>query len=177
MASRVYKHIDGVKVKPPCFSECRKFRYRLDIEKEDAQGGKCVCAILEHSSEADRYKADRSVQFTERIVFERGHPEFRDVNKLIIVNQYAFVKKIGFSADKCYIGDDNNKYIKNAIRECDIILIAWGKTNKNYERIEDIENLISKFASGKCWLKTGFHPRNGYKNNPIDQYDIGSFLN
>ena len=165
-----YRHIENVAV-TACFSECGKYRYRLDIKKKGAQRGGRVCAIMQNPSVADAVVADKSAQFLERLIFEKNDAAFRGVEKIVIVNQFAFIQTKGFNGLAERIGPDNDGHIKRALDESDIVLIAWGKGNRYRGRIEAVNRLIQ--ATGrKTLLQTKNHPSRGRYTDFIEPYIV-----
>jgi hypothetical protein len=82
-----YQHIAGVKVTAK-FSEDEKFRYRLEISLENpSHRTKTACVAMQNPSRANEGVADKSVQFMEKVVFQKQLPEFAEVQRLIVVNQ------------------------------------------------------------------------------------------
>lgn len=51
---------------------------------------------MQNPSYAGEEVADKSVQFMEKVVFQKGLPEFRDVRRLIVVNQFAYIETNNF---------------------------------------------------------------------------------
>jgi len=159
----IYRHIDKVQAQAT-FSDCTKYRYRLDISLKVATDSdtKIVCAVMQNPSVANSKIADKSVQFLEKLVFTKGIPQFSGVRKLIVVNQFAFVQINDFSGQDEYIGPENNLHIGRAISESDIILVAWGSSNA-YEARKSKINAMLKAQSGKSFLQGKSHPsRAGY---------------
>jgi hypothetical protein len=54
-----------------------------------APTGKTVCVVMQNPSYAGEDVADKSVQFMEKVVFQKGLAEFTDVRRLIVVNQFV----------------------------------------------------------------------------------------
>ena len=134
------------------------FRYRLSATKIDAGNNpKSVCAIMQNPSYACVEFADKSVQVLERVVFEKQYPEFDGVERLIIVNQFAFIQTNDFAGRNDQVGMDNDAEIERALREADIILVAWGKDNGFRDRKEVIHRMIEK-QKDKVLLQTSRHP-------------------
>ena len=165
----IYKHIDGVGVQPK-FSKCLQYRYRLDISLKTAAKDqtKTVCAIMQNPSVANKKIADKSVQFLEKLVFKKDTPQFFDVRKLIIVNQFAFIQTKEFSGQDKHIGRENDRHIKEAIAESDIILIAWGKSNTYESR----KQAINKMLNNKVLLKGKSHPSRASYDGYVSTYSI-----
>ncbi len=142
------------------FSACRKYRYCLTLVNTSRTKGKTVCVIMQNPSVADEKVADKSVQFLEKLVFEKDLPEFSEVNRCIIVNQFARVQTKGFEGNETDIGRENHRHLKIAIQVSDIILIAWGKVNPFKDRQNTILKLLKK-TDGKKVFKTRKHPSRG----------------
>jgi hypothetical protein len=168
----IYQHIDGVEASAT-FSECLKYRYRLDVSFKIAGegGGKIVCAIMQNPSVASSEIADKSVQFLEKLIFTKGIPEFSGANKLIIVNQFAFVQTNDFSGQDEHIGPDNNENIRQAIADSDVILVAWGSSNAYEARKKDINEML-KDHNGKVLLQGKSHPSRASYDGYISTYSI-----
>lgn len=155
----IYRHIPGVQVKAQ-FSNCKKFRYQLTIENTTKTNGDSLCVIMQNPSAADEIIADKSVQFLEKLIFEKEVELFRNVKTIIVVNQFAFVQTNGFVGSPNKIGKENNRYIRQAIEDSNIILIAWGKTNPYIKRQQDIIRIVYSFEDNKV-LMTKKHPSRG----------------
>ena len=86
-----YLHIKGVSVKADFSAEDEVlYRYRLEIQKDGApRSARTVCAIMQNPSYAGEEIADKSVQFLEKNILQLDLPEFQNVGRLIIVNQFA----------------------------------------------------------------------------------------
>ncbi|MBT8180147.1 MAG: DUF1643 domain-containing protein [Eudoraea sp.] len=155
----IYKHIPGVKVKDK-FSDCKKFRYHLTIENITKTKGDSLCVIMQNPSIANAEIADKSVQFLEKLIFEKEVELFRNVKTIIIVNQFARIQTKYFEGKVEDIGPDNDIHIRNAIDLSNTILIAWGKTNPFLRRQQDILRIISSFKEKKI-LMSKKHPSRG----------------
>ncbi len=168
----VYRHIDSLKA-AAVFSECGRYRYRLDISLETGSGnnGKTVCAILQNPSVANSEIADKSVQFLEKLIFSKGLEPFDNVEKLIVVNQFALIQTNDFSGVDAHIGDRNDHYIRDAIAESDIVLVAWGARNPYIERQQVIEGFL-KSRKGKKLLQGKSHPSRAQYAEYISDYSF-----
>jgi hypothetical protein len=155
----IYRHICGVNVSAE-FSDDRKFRYLLDIQKNQVTEGKTVCAIMQNPSYAYEDIADKSVNLLEHLIFDGKVSVFYDVKRLIVVNQFAFVRTEEFQGESSQIGTDNDRYLEKAISEAEIVLIAWGASNKYRERISLIKEILNKYP-GKVLFATNKHPSRG----------------
>ncbi len=155
----IYKHIPYVFVQAK-FSDCKKFRYQLTIENTAKTNGSSLCIVMQNPSVATAKFADKSVQFLEKIIFEKEVELFRNVKTIIVVNQFAYVQTNGFIGSTNKIGKENDNFIRQAIQDSDIVIVAWGKTNPFLKRQEDILRIIYSFE-GKKVLMTKKHPSRG----------------
>ena len=154
----IYRHIKQVSAQA-LFSNCKKYRYRLDISLNEPTDSntKIVCAVMQNPSAANSEIADKSVQFLEKLIFTKGNSHFSGVKKLIVVNQFAFVQTNDFSGQDEHIGPDNDSYIRQALSESDIILVAWGSSNA-YKARKAAVNAMLKATNGKTLLLGKSHP-------------------
>lgn len=166
----IFKHIEGVSV-DAVFSNCKKYRYKLTIENDNSSGSETVCVVMQNPSVANTEIADRSVKFLEKLIFTKGYSEFRNVKKIIIVNQFTFIQTNDFKGLESDIGEKNDEHILEAIRESDIVLIAWGRDNSHSERKKAINNMLAEH-SGKTLLETNKHPSRGTYTNFVKAYSI-----
>jgi len=155
----IYKHIPDVRVKAK-FSDCKKFRYQLTIENKLIENGTALCVLMQNPSIADDKIADKSVQFLETLIFHKNYPEFEKVSHFTIVNQFARIQTKDFEGKDKDIGPDNDLYIRKAIQQSNIILIAWGKSNPYSKRQQDILSMITSFERKKVFM-TKKHPSRG----------------
>lgn len=159
----VFHHIDHIYAAVQ-FSSCARFRYRLTLQHTGRKKGAAVCVIMQNPSVAANDVADKSVLFLEKLIFEMNYPEFKKVNKIIIVNQFARVQTKDFVGSEEQIGPDNDMYLYDAIKESQIVLLAWGKNNPYTKRQEAILRMIGEFPE-KALLMTKKHPSRGaYKD-------------
>lgn len=168
----VYRHIEEVEARA-IFSECKKYRYRLDISLKDTIEGdaKTVCAIMQNPSVANSEIADKSVQFLEKLIFKKNNNNFTGVRKLIVVNQFAFVQTNDFSGQDGHIGADNNSHISRALEESDIILVAWGSANAYKNRKSEINTMLREHRE-KTLLSGKSHPSRASYANYVSAYNI-----
>ena len=166
---RWFRHLEGLQIKA-VFSECGNFRYLLEIEKEVHKEGKRVCAIMLNPSVADETRADKSVQFLEKLIFEKPSPYFKGVACLSVVNLFAFIQTRNFEARPKQVGPENDHYLETAISTADIVLIAWGKSVDSPERKVRVLEILDRYP-GKTVLLTKSHPSRGHYRNFIEQYE------
>lgn len=134
------------------------FRYRLEALKDGAsRDPRTVCAIMQNPSYASVDIADKSVQVLERVVFEKGLVEFNGIERLIIVNQFAFIQTQDFIGTDDKIGERNDEAIERAVNDSEIILIAWGKGNDFIQRQDQILEIV-RAKKEKTIFKTSRHP-------------------
>jgi len=155
-------HIKNVAAKAEFSTEGgQEYRYRLEITKIGAsKSPKTVCVVMQNPSYAGEAEADKSVQFLEKNVFELGLPEFKGVERLVVVNQFARIQTNGFNGLMSDLGAKNNTAIEAALNESEIIVIAWGSGNRFDARKAFILDLL-KGLSGKCFYQTRMHPSRG----------------
>lgn len=166
----IYKHIPDVLVKAK-FSDCKKFRYRLTIENTLKENGSTLCVIMQNPSIAGNTIADKSVQFLEKLIFEKEVEQFTNVKTITVVNQFAYVQTKGFIGSPKKIGEENDSHIRHAIKISDIVLVAWGKTNPYSERQNAIHAIIKDYPK-KSLLKTKAHPSRGTYKDFIEPYSF-----
>jgi hypothetical protein len=164
------RHIGNTKVKAE-FSPCEQFRYTLTIDYIPSNGSKTVCAIMQNPSKANEEIADKSVQFLEKLIFEKDYEEFSDVRRLIIVNQFAFIETNNFKGREEQMGPGNDRAIKEALEHSDIGLVAWGKTNKHEKRKRTIFKMISESLIDPIYF-TKKHPSRGCYTDFIYESNI-----
>ena len=168
----LYRHKSGLLISA-YFSEDSRFRYRLVAEDPNKSNGKTVCVIMQNPSDANDDRADKSVQFLEHLIFDKGYIEFKEVRKMIIVNQYAYIQKHNFSGKTDLIGEKNNRVITESIRESDIVLVAWGKQNPYEERKEFVLRILAE-VDDKLLLETKKHPSRGFYKDFIKPLQISN---
>ena len=157
-----YLHINDVVVKAEFSTENGVlYRYRLEVSKLGSpEGSLTVCAVMQNPSYANEEVADKSVQFLEKNIFERGLHEFSGVGRLVVVNQFARVQTNGFMDEDSDIGERNDLAISNAIAESDIVLVAWGAANRFQARKRFVLDLLAS-QKHKKFYKTRMHPSRG----------------
>jgi hypothetical protein len=159
---KCYKHIDGVAVKAEFSKENGlHYRYRLQISlKNSPSAEKTACVVMQNPSYAGEDFADKSVQFMEKVVFQKNFPEFEKVSRLIVVNQFAAIQTNNFQGFPHEIGPGNDAAIETALNESDIIILGWGSANRFKERQAFVRGLLQKM-NGKQLYKTKTHPARG----------------
>jgi hypothetical protein len=155
-------HIKNVTAKAQFATEGGfQYRYRLEITKVGAsRSPKTACVVMQNPSCAGEEKADKSVQFMEKNVFELGLPEFKGVERLIVVNQFARIQTKNFVGLPRDIGAKNNKAVETALEESEIIIIGWGVGNRFEAQREFVLGLLKRMR-GKRLYKTKMHPSRG----------------
>ena len=173
MGHKCYKHIDGVEVKAEFSKENGlHYRYRLQITlKISPAAGKTVCVTMQNPSYAGIDEADKSVQFMEKVVFQRNLAEFEEVQRLIVVNQFARIQTNHFQGLADDIGARNDSAIKSALNESDVIILGWGSGNPFKERKAFVLGLLQKM-NGKQLFKTKMHPARGHYDGFIQPFSI-----
>lgn len=167
----IYKHIDGVDVIAQFSQEGdKRFRNRLEINLRDAPlTGKTVCAVMQNPSYAGEDVADKSVQFLEKVVFKKGLPEFDGVRRLIVVNQFAYVQTNDFEGLPHQIGELNDAAIMTALNEADIVVLAWGSSNRFEARKAFVRGILGGMKY-KTLLQTRMHPSRGQYDSFIQPF-------
>ena len=161
----IHKHIDGVLIEAMFSKEKPRplYRYFLDIKlKSTVSNNKTACVILQNPSYADEEKADKTIQFMEKVVFQTGkaeklYPEFNGVSRLIIVNLFAFRQTHDFEGKEIHIGPDNDRAIKDALKQSDIIIIGWGKSKRFKSRQDVVKKWVEQIKK-KPIYETASHP-------------------
>lgn len=161
----IHKHIDGVTIEAVFSKEKPRplYRYFLDVKLKSVMiSDKTTCVILQNPSYADEEKADKTIQFMEKVVFqtdkaEKLYPEFNGVSRLIIVNLFAFRQTNDFEGKEIHIGPDNDKAIKCALKESDIIIIGWGKSKRFKSRQDMVKRWVEQIKN-KPIYETASHP-------------------
>ena len=158
----IYKHIDGVSVAAQFSLENEMhYRYRLEINLKDARpNAKTACVVMQNPSYAGEDVADKSVQFMEKVVFKKGLPEFKDVHRLIVINQFAYIQTTDFQGLPHHVGASNDAEIKRALDESEIVILAWGSGNRFEERKAFVHSLLGKMKN-KTIFRTKMHPSRG----------------
>lgn len=171
-----YEHIVGVEVSAQFSAEGEsRYRNRLEITLKDAAStGKTVCAVMQNPSYAGEDVADKSVQFLEKIVFTKGLPEFDGVRRLIVVNQFAYIQTNDFEGLPHQIGELNDAAIMTALNESDIVVLAWGSSNRFEERKAYVLGLLEGMKQ-KTLFKTRMHPSRGRYDGFIQPYTHADF--
>ena len=163
-----YRHIDDVKVVADfAYEQGVRYRYRLEITKRGAsQFPRTACVVMQNPSYAGKDIADKSVQFMERVVFEKQqrYPEFDAIERMVIVNQFARVQTSDFVVCDNDCDNDtgvrNNETVKSALEEAEVVIIAWGKGNKFVHRQNFVYDLL-RHMTGKQFYWTSKHPSRG----------------
>lgn len=156
-------HINNVIAKPQFAAEGGiDYRYRLVITRIGAaKPPLTACVVMQNPSYAGADVADKSVQFMEKNVFERGLPEFAGVERLIVVNQFARIQTNNFAGLQTDIGKKNNQAIREALAASDIIIIGWGVSNRFEARKEFVYGVLRQLR-GKKLYQTRMHPSRGH---------------
>ena len=166
----IYKHIPDVLVKSK-FSDCKKFRYQLTIENTAKTSGNTLCVIMQNPSVASAKFADKSVQFLEKLIFEKEIELFENIKTITVVNQFAYIQTKDFKGASSKIGKENDSFIRQAIEDSDIVIVAWGKTNSYSERRNVIHAILQDYPK-KRLLKTRVHPSRGTYKDFIEPYSF-----
>ena len=126
---------------------------------------------MQNPSDADEYQADKSVHFLENLIFKKDYSLFKSVRKIVVVNQFAYIQKNDFVGDSIKIGPENDDFIREAIEECQIVLISWGKMNCYKDRQNFVFNTLAK-TEGKIIMETKKHPSRGFYKEFLQPFKI-----
>ena len=165
---KVYRHLPDLEVKA-VFSDCGNYRYLLKIKRMGVASGKRVCAIMLNPSVANEWQADKSVQFLEKLIFEKAIPYFNKVTEIWIANLFAYIQTKNFKGTPEQVGELNDHYLASAIAAADIVLIAWGKSCSHPERQSKVGELLSRYPD-KILLVTKRHPSRGQYENFVTSF-------
>lgn len=157
-----YKHIPGVVVKAEFTNENGiDYRHWMQITLVGAtKNPLTACVVMQNPSYACEELADKSVQFMEKNVFARGLPFFADVERLLVVNQFARIQTKAFAGLTSDIGKNNDSAIRKAIRQSEIVIIGWGVSNRFKERQKFVWAVLAS-SHGKRIYRTSSHPSRG----------------
>ena len=162
---QIYRHIEGLNI--DCeFDDTKEtllLRYKLTATLNAKSKGKTVCIIMQNPSYANEDISDKSVNFLEQLIFKKDIDYFKDVYKIIIVNQFAEVKTEDFTPNDNSIGERNNDIIEQEIKNSEIIIIAWGSSNRFNKRKKFVHKILNSMSS-KTILTTKKHPSLGSLN-------------
>ncbi|MDN8592718.1 DUF1643 domain-containing protein [Paenibacillus sp. 11B] len=145
----------------------RNYRYYLEksaVEKAK-QGEKIATIIMLNPSYADEYKLDLSIMKVFNMLLKEGYTTLK------VVNLFAFVatKHSALVSTVASTGGENDKWIKKAITNIDLLIIAWGSNEDQYKRrkyqvnkIINSMNIKEKPKQIKCFIdkqkRKGRHP-------------------
>lgn len=182
MSKRQYQHwnkVDGEKILAR-FSNCRKYRWSLDIPYKPEPGrSETVAVILKNPSSACKRIADRTVRNVEEVI----HREFPKAARLTILNLFAYRATyardvrglIRRSGVQDAIGKANDHAIRRVLRCSDHVVAAWGAQssipNPEYcKRVRQIARMLrphrTKLWYIGCLSQKGKHPRHGMRWSP-----------
>lgn len=125
--------------------------------------------VMQKPSYAGEDVADKSVQFMENVVFQKGLAEFDGVNRLIVVNLFAYIQTNAFQGMQHEIGSLNDAAIHDVLLESDIVILGWGSSNRFEARKAFVLGLLTEMKQ-KVILKTRMHPSRGCYENFIQPY-------
>lgn len=167
---QIYRHIEGLRIST-VFSNDLKYRYRLIAETGDAMAdGLTACVIMQNPSYANGDIADKSINFLEQLIFKQNLSAFKNVRKMIVVNQYAYILTEDFVPNENSNGDKNDDAIEQAINESDIVVVAWGVSNSFENRKDFVHELLRKSTHKKI-LGTRKHPSLGSLKDFLFEYN------
>ncbi|WP_255418479.1 DUF1643 domain-containing protein [Limnohabitans sp. 2KL-1] len=129
-----------------------------------------ACVVMQNPSYACEDIADKSVQFMEKNVFTRNLPAFMNVERLIVVYQFARVQTKSFVGVTSDIGEKNDAAIRRAIKQSDIVIIGWSTSNRFNERQAFVHATLAR-NRGKQIYRTSSHPSRGRYEGFILPFD------
>ena len=121
-----------VKTKAIYSDSNRCYRYYLEksaVEKAK-QGEKVATIIMLNPSYADEYKLDLSIMKVFNMLLKEGYTTLK------VVNLFAFVatKHSALVSTVANTEEENDNWIKKAITNIDLLIIAWGSNKDDYKR-------------------------------------------
>lgn len=141
------------------FSPCGLFRYSLTRNWAGTDHDR-VCFIMLNPSTADADKDDPTIRSCVRIARNFA-------GSLCVVNLFAYratdQRKLLYARDP--IGPENNKYIREAVRDSDLVFAAWGVERPLYKpRAAAVRAML--LALGKEIYCLGI-TKDGYPRHPL----------
>lgn len=129
------------------FSDDRLYRYRLEAKVSDIE--KTCLWILLNPSKADEIRSDPTVTRCKGFLKRWGY------GRLIVCNLFALRST---DPSRLYthpdpVGPDNNFYLLAALREADLVVLAWGNHGAFKSRGLDVLGLIEATNS---YAKTSY---------------------
>jgi len=107
-------------------SDCGLYRYRLERDLGALTGGKTIAFIMVNPSTADAETDDPTIRKV------KGFAQRMGASRVIVGNLFAFratdVKALNTAADP--VGPYGGSYLRNIMREADIVVVAWGASAK-----------------------------------------------
>jgi hypothetical protein len=107
------------------FSDCGKFRYRLERTIPDA-GDRVLAVVMVNPSTADAESDDPTIRKVQGFARRAGF------GRVIVGNLFAFrstdIKGLAMAGDPR--GPDNNAHLKAIIADAEAVLFAWGPAAK-----------------------------------------------
>lgn len=104
-------------------SPCELYRYRLERE---IGPGRTACIIMVNPSTANATEDDATIR---KLL---GFARINDIGRLIVVNKLAYratdIRDVCAAVDP--IGPQNDEHIAAAVRDADIVIVAWGPVSK-----------------------------------------------
>lgn len=105
-------------------SPCQRYRYRL--ERDGLGGSRTACIVMVNPSTADATEDDATIRKL------KGFATRNDIGRIIVVNKLAWratdIKEVRKATDP--IGPENDAHIVQAVRDADLVVVAWGPLNK-----------------------------------------------
>lgn len=120
----------------------RSQRYRYSLHRRFATGEGTITMIMLNPSTADAHYNDPTITRCIRFAHSNG---FRE---LIVVNLFAFRATVpcDLKGAKNPIGKENDAFIKNAVDNAAVTLVAWGNHGHFCRRDEDVLKMLESSA-------------------------------
>jgi hypothetical protein len=138
------------------FSECRKYRYRLDRHVEGVEGNKMCLFVMLNPSTADEVENDATIRRCIDFCRRWGYAQLRVVNLFAYCSTDPSVLK---TVDDP-IGWENDGIIRTSSKIASLTVVAWGAHGGLKNRAEKVFPLLEK---PMCLGTT----KEGYPKHPV----------
>lgn len=141
------------------FSEDRVYRY-LWARRLSDKPGRALC-IGVNPSKADEYRSDNTV--TRWCNFVRRFGIAYGVAEMANLNAFRATDPANMKVASDPVGPDNDRYLREAIRRCDLVVPAWGIHGAFMDRDHEVLEIIRQERKYVyCFGKT----KDGYPRHP-----------
>lgn len=130
------------------FSKDRKYRYELSRTWDSSKG--TVCFVMLNPSIAGETESDPTINRCISFAKSWGYGGIKVVNLFALVS----TDPSNLYAAKDPIGPDNDKFLDNAFKECQIVVLGWGNIGDHQNRAQAF---LKKYTSQQfhCIKKNG----------------------